>query len=325
MKRFYFSERSIPIALFLTCFLAYGLLIPWLGFYWDDWPYLWFAKTLGAAGFADVFSHDRPFLAVLYSIVLPVLGAKPIVWQLFALVWRWLASMAFWWVLRLQWPAKPRQAFWAALLFAVYPGFSQQWISVIYSEGFIILSAFLASLGLMLAAVRKRILYWPAIIGGVLLSAFNLFSTEYFFGLELLRPVMLWIVLAEGSSYWKETTKKVILHWAPFLAVLLLFVLWRAFFFTSSNYSLSAMEALSTSPQSTLFGLLMTLGSNFLTGGWLAWNQTFNPPNAIALNVTTTQFYWLAAIGTFLITVGYLWLVRINPFESPIEDVHPDR
>ena len=43
---------------------------------------------------------------------------------------------------------KRRQAFWASMLFAVYPGFSQQWISVIYSEAFIILAAFLASLAL---------------------------------------------------------------------------------------------------------------------------------------------------------------------------------
>jgi hypothetical protein len=325
MKRINFSERTIPVALFITCFLAYGLLIPWLGFYWDDWPYLWFAKTLGASGFIDVFSRDRPFLAVLYSIVLPVLGSKPVVWQLFALVWRWLAALAFWWVLRLLWPNKPRQAFWASLLFVVYPGFGQQWISVIYSEGFIILAAFLASLGLMLAALRKRLPYWPAVLAGIILSAFNLFSTEYFFGLELLRPVMLWLVISEGYAGWNDRIKKTFIHWVPYLGILIGFTVWRVFFFASANYSISAMESLSATPQSTLLGLFTALGSNFLTGGWLAWNQTFSPPNPLALNIRTTQIFWLAVIGTFVVSVVYLWRLRINHNETWGEEDHPEK
>jgi hypothetical protein len=70
---------------------------------------------------------------------------------------------------------------------------------------------------------------------------------------------------------------------------------------------------------------LTTLGSNFLTGGWLAWNQTFNPPNAVALNVTTTQIYWVAAIGTFLLCGSYLWFVRIDYPDSPIEESRPEK
>jgi hypothetical protein len=41
-SRFFHKENYIlflPI-LFLVC-LAYGLLIPWLGFYWDDWCYFY--------------------------------------------------------------------------------------------------------------------------------------------------------------------------------------------------------------------------------------------------------------------------------------------
>jgi hypothetical protein len=325
MKRISISERTIPLALFITCFLTYGLLIPWLGFYWDDWPYIWFAKTLGASGFVEVFSRDRPFLAVLYSTTLPLLGSKPIVWQLFALVWRWLASLTFWWVLRLLWPNKPRQALWASMLFVVYPGFGQQWISVIYSEGFIILAAFLASMGLMLAAVRKKLPFWPAMLGSVALSAFNLFSTEYFFGLELLRPVMLWMVVIEGVVGWKARIWKTFSYWIPFLGVLIGFTVWRVFFFESANYSISAMESLSTTPESTILGLLTAFGSNFLTGGWLAWNQIFSPPNALLFNVKTTQLFWLVVIGMILVSGVFLWFVRINKNETAEEKDHPEK
>ncbi|HEX7556794.1 MAG TPA: hypothetical protein VF338_09235 [Leptolinea sp.] len=325
MKRFFFSERNIPIALLLTCFLTYGLLIPWLGFYWDDWPYIWFAKTLGFAGFVDVFSHDRPFLAVLYSITLPLLGSKPIVWQFFALTWRWLASLGFWLVFRLLWPNKPHQAFWAALLFSVYPGFGQQWISVIYSEGFIILTAFLASLGLMLAVVRKIIPFWVATIGALILSAFNLFSTEYFFGLELLRPLILWFVISEMVVGWKPRIKRTFVQWLPYLLVLAGFTIWRVFFFKSANYQISAMESLSTTPQSTILGLLLALGSNFLTGGWLAWNQIFSPPNALDFQVLTTQLFWLVVIGTFISALIFLTNVNISNTNTDEEKQHPEK
>jgi hypothetical protein len=325
MKKFFFSERTIPLALLVACFLTYGLLIPWLGFYWDDWPYIWFAKTLGASGFVDVFSQDRPFLAILYSINLPVLGSNPIVWQAFALLWRWLATLTFWKAFRLLWPERPRQALIASLLFAVYPGFSQQWISVIYSEAFIILAAFLASLGLMMAVVRKKIPFWPGTIAALILSVFNLFSTEYFFGLELLRPLLLWWIVGESIFAFKERIKKTIIYWLPYLLALIAFSTWRAFFFQSNNYQLSAMESLSATPQSTIVGLLKTLGSNFVVGGWLAWNQIFDPPNALELQILTTRLFWLVVLVMFVFTFIYLLRVKVSIEETEEEKYHPER
>lgn len=47
--------------------LAYGLLIPWMGFYWDDWPFAWFLKFLGPAEFIEMFRPFRPFLGPIFS------------------------------------------------------------------------------------------------------------------------------------------------------------------------------------------------------------------------------------------------------------------
>lgn len=324
MKQRFFSERTIPIALFLTCFLSYGLLIPWLGFFWDDWPYIWFSKTLGAAGFSDVFSKDRPFLAILYSINLPLLGSNPLVWQFFALIWRWFTTLAFWKTFSLLWPTKQKQVFWASMLFAVYPGFGQHWISVIYSEAYIILTAFLVSMTLMMAAVRKMIPFWPATIGALVLSAFNLFSTEYFFGLELLRPAFLWLILSEMPVTLKTKIKNIALQWLPYIIVLVVFTIWRAFIFQSNTYQISAMESMAETPRSTLFSLLFALGSNFLTGGWLAWNQTLTPPNALAFEVRTTQIFWIIVLTTFAFSTVYL-IKALHASEHIKEDEFPDR
>ncbi len=325
MRKILFSERTVPFALLLTCILAYGLLIPWLGFFWDDWPYIWFAKTLGASGFMDVFSHDRPFLALLYSINLPTLGTNPIVWQIFALIWRWLATLIFWMVFRLLWPNRPRQAVWTAMLFAVYPGFGQQWISVIYSEAFILLSAFLGSLAMMLAVIRKKIPFWPGTIAAVLLSAFNLFSTEYFFGLELLRPLLIWWVVGESISDWRANLKKSALNWLPYLLVLVVYTVWRVFLFQSSNYQISAMESLATTPQSTIAGMLKSFGSNLVLGGWLAWNQIFSPPNALDFQILTTQLFWLVVAAVFVYSFVYLINVHFSPKPANDEIDHPEK
>lgn len=325
MKKVFLSERTIPFALLFTCVLAYGLLIPWLGFYWDDWPYIWFTKTLGASGFVDVFSNDRPFLALLYSVNLPMLGTNPLVWQIFALIWRWLTSLLFWVVFRLLWPERPRQALWASLLFIVYPGFGQQWISVIYSEAFIILASFLGSIALMLAVIRKKIPLWPGTIAALLLSAFNLFSTEYFFGLELLRPVLIFWIIRETVHQRKDAVRKTALHWLPYLGVLVIFSIWRVFLFQSNNYQISAMESLAVTPQSTIVGLLKTLGSNFVLGGWLAWNQIFSPPNALEFQILTTRLFWLIVIFTFAFMVFYLLRIKIQRAETDDESVHPEK
>ncbi|NMB59424.1 MAG: hypothetical protein GYA12_09665 [Chloroflexi bacterium] len=325
MKKIFSSERLVPVALFIVCVISYGILIPSLGFYWDDWVYIWFAKTLGSSGFVDVFSHDRPFLALLYSINLPLLGTNPIVWQIAALIWRWLATLSFWTCLRLLWPSRPRQALWASIMFAVYPGFSQQWISVIYSEAFIILAAFFASLNLMMAALRKRIPFWPATIIALALSGFNLFSTEYFFGLELLRPLLIWWIIGESGLPLIPRIKRSVINWLPYMVVLAGFSIWRAFFFQSNTYQISAIESLASTPHTTIIDLLKTLGSNFVVGGWLAWNQIFSPPNALELQILTTRLYWLAVLAMFIFTFIFLTKVRLLPAESNEEMIEPQK
>jgi hypothetical protein len=104
------------------------------GFFWDDWPTIWYLHLLGPAGFRDVFTIDRPLLGWLFMVTTSVLGESTLAWQLFGLFTRWLCCLALWWLLRLVWPGRDRETAWAAFLFAVYP-VSQQSISVITMAG----------------------------------------------------------------------------------------------------------------------------------------------------------------------------------------------
>ena len=93
--------------------------------------------------------------------------------------------------------ANGEPALWAGLLFVIYPAFQQQSIGLLYSHFFIVITAFLASLACSLLAIRKPAWRAACLVAGLLLSAANLLMMEYFFLLELLRPLLLFLVLDE--------------------------------------------------------------------------------------------------------------------------------
>ena len=225
-----FPAWTAPLALLLAVAAAYGLRLSSLGFYWDDWPYLWFYHVLGPAGMAASLGADRPLLGVLYSVTLGLLGANPLAWQIFALLLRWLCALGFWLALRQAWPGQGSGALWAALLFAVFPGFTQHWISVVWGNAYVLYAFVFFSLALTTWAVKNPRRLWYAIPLGLALSAFTLFSTEYFFGVELLRPVLAWLALSQGGLSPRARLKRAGLLWLPFFALMAVFAVWRGAF-----------------------------------------------------------------------------------------------
>jgi len=86
------GARSLPPALLLLCVLAYGLLIPFWGFYWDDWPWIWLKHLEGGAGLLSIDRLFRPLAGeILWSAGL-IAGRSPVAWQILSLVARFLAA-----------------------------------------------------------------------------------------------------------------------------------------------------------------------------------------------------------------------------------------
>ena len=160
------------LILLVVAIIAYGLLIPWLGFYWDDLPMSWIRYELGPEAMTRYFSTNRPVWGLLYQVTTRLLPQVPVYWQMFALLWRWLGAVVVWAIVRELWKDKPYFALSVALFFLLYPGFNQQWGSYLYSHFFIVIFFYLASIYLSLK--RKTI---PALI----FSALNLWMMEYFF------------------------------------------------------------------------------------------------------------------------------------------------
>src|SRR5215467_1367812 len=221
------------VVLLLVTILAYGLLTPQLGFYWDDMPMSWIRYELGPRAMMQYFSNNRPVWGLLYQITTHIFPQVPIYWQLFALLWRWLGAVMVWLIVRELWADKQRFALSVALLFLVYPGFNQQWIAYLFSHFFIVLFFFLLSIYLMLR--RKTI---PALI----FSALNLWMMEYFFVLELIRVGVIWVWLRDSNPDPKQRIKPTLKLWAPYLTLFTLAILSRLFIFNNQVYGFSLMS-----------------------------------------------------------------------------------
>ncbi len=327
IRRVRAAGYSVPLALAVLTLITYGLHAFSLGFFWDDFPFLWIYHAAGQSGIVTAFSADRPFLSFIYSVTLNLFGNSGAWWQLFALFARWLCGVGVWWLFSVTWPNARHKAFWVAALFTVYPGFTQQWIAIIYGQAFILYAALLFSLGITiwlarqvhsgrLTGITRR---WVVPIGTLLavaLSAFAMFSTEYFFGLELLRPALLWIVLTSAPQsgmarrdWLRREGTRVLRWWLPYLILMLFFVLWRGVLHTFPDKPLSVLSKAEVSPFATALGLFLTIARDFFQATLAAWGQTLNVASLFAGDpaVWLRWFAPVAAVG--LLAWGYLILL----------------
>lgn len=293
-----FSRWTIPIALFAIAFFAYGFFAFQQGFHWDDWGIVWLIRTLGKPGLFNYFSTNRPFLGYVYSVTTSLFGINPIAWQFFSVLMRWLTATALLWILRIIWPERTRETFFAAVFFLVYPGFNQQAIAIIYSHFFLAQTLLFTSFGLTLMfAHEPHRLLWAGLLG-VILSAYNLFSTEYFFGLELLRPFLLWLGLREYWPDWKPRLKRALLTYLPFFLALLGYVYWRFFVLGFHLYQPELVSDLESSPIARLANLPHAIWNQWQVASWQAWGHVFQFPDFGAYGPRLTIVYSLVLLLT---------------------------
>ncbi len=131
---FSLSGLSAAVILLLVAVLAFGLLLPGLGFYWDDWAKILVSRLYGLSGYLAYYAGDRPLSAWTHMLFTPLLGPSPLAWQVFNLLLRWLSAVGMFWTLNLVWSGARRQNLVAALLFLVYPVFIQQPAGVTFHQ-----------------------------------------------------------------------------------------------------------------------------------------------------------------------------------------------
>ena len=311
LQRVHLKGWVTPLCFLGIVLLAYGLWLPRLGLFGNDWAYLWYFHRLGPVGPGEFAAIDRPLSGWFYAASTFLLGESILSYHLFLLLLRWLSVVLLWWVLRLVWPERSREAVLAAALCAVYPGFLQSPIAVEFILHFAILDLLLLSMGASLLAVgqpARRSWGWVVL---VVVGAAGVFSLEYFIGLEVLRPVFLWIVTRRRGLRGRAQWKAIAAVWWPVLAVLAVFIFWRVFVFAFPTYQPVLLNELAAHP----LGGLRQLAVRVINGLWIglprAWQQVFSPlPN-----------FTLPTLALVLVSFGLLSLFfyRLEQQKNPVE------
>lgn len=308
----------IPAGLLMLAGISYGLLASKLGFYWDDWTIAWYYHFLGAKSFQAAYALDRPLLAWIYQLTLPMLGLSPLKWQLFALITRWLTACALWWALHGVWPRKPVQTGAIAALFLLYPGFQQQHIAITYGNAFVILIIYLLSWGLTIWGLRSKRIFRYFYPFSILFALYSVFTAEHFFGLELLRPILIGIVVLEIShevETYSAMAKRVFKLWLPFLTIDAAFLAWRLATPTP-RAQVTVFSRLHENLADTLGTMVQTASQDVFEMGIKAWLLAAEPSKYVLSDKPVFRNQVVIIATAAVLSFALLYIVhKLSPAE----------
>ena len=288
-------QRYIPAVFALITLVAYGLLLPYTGFYWDDWPFAWSARFLGPGEFNPSFAPFRPFLGPVFYFTTSLVPAVPLYWQIFALVIRFILGMSAWWMFKQIWQTRPRIALMAALFILIFPGYSQHWVAFTHiNQELIPFIFYLLSIGFTFKSLRaeKPTTY---IIIALLLQICGIFPTEYFFGIEGLRFLFLFFFFQGGLT---ERFTKTLKTWAPYLLIWILNAAWLIYYYKFGEY---ASYTLSGAQSLTVLSFLQEALDALWKAGFYIWIQV------LALTFTSlTAPASLLTLGLVALSMAFL-------------------
>lgn len=305
-----FNENLTPIAFLLIAIAGFGLLANRLGYYQDDWPYIFYAFNKGIPSVATGLYYDsRPNAAWMYIGLFNLLGFNPLAWHITALIARWLTATTLWYFLKRVWPAHTREVTLASFIFLVHPFFLIQSYAVnsmLYWGGFFF---FALSLYLMARTVTEGRFRVPLTILAVFLEGLHLFTSEYFVGMVLIRPVILfWLLSGQGLELRKRITKT-LLNWLPYLTALAAYIIWRMFLYVpppiGDRNTPKILFALLENPLDTSWYLIRIALQDSVIVTFTSWYRTL-VPELFSFATIFNWFVLLIATWTFLATFLYL-------------------
>jgi hypothetical protein len=115
----------------------------------------------------------------------------------------------------------------------------------------------------------------------------QLFTTEYFSGMELIRPVILWMLFYSEQSSWTQTLRKVLKYFLPYLGITAFYFWCRLVYFPQIFHTTSRISEIN----STVGDLQTSVATSFLT----------------LLNRALMDFIYL---------IGQVWLNAVIEFEG---------
>lgn len=161
----------------------------------------------------------------------------------------------------------------------------------------------------MMRAIASYQFFIPFTVLAVLLEGLHLFTSEYFAGMTLIRPLILYWVFSKQFSDTRTRIIKTALNWFPYLAALTAYIIWRIFLYIpppiGDRNSPELLYALFRSPITTIRNLTQIAIQDSVIVVFTSWQRTFAPE----LFSFATRFNWfvlLVAALLFLAVFAYL-------------------
>jgi len=298
---------QFPLVSLILCIAAYGLVLRGLGFYWDDWMIPTVIKN--GMSFWTFYQYNRPLSAWTFELLAPILGLNPFGWHLANLILRWLTGLAAWWMLSTLWHNQRRAIEWMLYLFLISPAFLQQVFAATYVQHFLIFPFYFISCALMMLAISRRAKQNKISLYGLTALSYiaeiiHVFSMEYFWGLEFLRPYMIWKSLPDSLGN-RSRARKTFLLWIPYLLIFIAAIIWRfkfAHIAAEDPNSLKFFSELFSAPIQTIlsFAIIVIRDMVYLfVSSWYPALQT--------AEINYQPLSLLASWGLVIVTAASLW------------------
>jgi len=270
------SFWSGPLVLLFVLFLAFGLLIPWLGYGYDEWHFVYYA-TRGSEGLLELFHYDgHPQAVWSYILWFNWLDYQPQAWHALSLTLRGFAVLVFFWVFHLTWSDRYVQNLSAALLFAIYPFFTLQILPISYSEVWLSFIFLGLSFVFSLLSVRNpsRFIIFTGL--AIFFKVGHVFTSEYTWFLEIIRPVLLWFALPADLS-WKDKVRRVAWLWLPNFLIFMTSTIWRGFFYIPTRTTFRVQSDVFGNPIDLIIAWFVNVIPDAVLVLFTSWFTLFSP------------------------------------------------
>lgn len=310
IKKFVRSRHSLSVVIIVVGIATYGLHIFRMGFYWDDWPWIWLSHIKGPQGMLKIDEYHRPLTGVVLYLGSLLAGENPVLWQSYNLLLRLMGVGALAWTLNKLWPHYRDRSIWVILLFLVYPGFSQQFVAVNTSRHIFPLITFFLSLGFMLKGTQGKKHSWLSAIIALTLSLITMLTTEYYYGLEFIRPVLLWICIRRDEKRFISSVLSAFKAWLPYMIPLLVVFGWRYSVTMRVNYGITIFTEITSTSGNGILQLIWNAVLDLFVAMFGGWGVAFEVSNLAMYGVRIQFYYWAIVTSISIGTLVYFFFLH---------------
>lgn len=212
--------KSYAMLLLIVMAIAYKYQVWWLGVYYDDWEGIFLYKQgFSAKQIWDYFLVDRPFSSLIHIFFNPIIGSSTIGWHILGLLLNWGAIIFLVKTILHLWPTRIMEAGWIGLLLGVYPGMQRQFVVHTSAPHYTSMFLFSLSMYLMVRAINGHKHRIVMLTFSVFFAVVQVLLIEYFTGLELIRPLILFYAFKRTGKTTSQAIRSAFTMYIPYALV----------------------------------------------------------------------------------------------------------